>query len=311
MAITRFVIGIDGGGTKSHALICALDGEVIAEAKGGPSNLQIIGIPQTTMVLFDLIQRCCQQANCGPESIQAIVMGLAGAGRAAEKAELVDKLFALGNEKQFPLRNVTIETDAKIALDAAFAGGPGIVIIAGTGSIALYRTETNQILRAGGWGRILGDEGGGYAISRHALNIVLRHHDGRIEETILTQKVLDHFKIVSVEELIPKVYFQSTDIAAFAPKVFDAALKHDHVAQKILTDNAIELVDLARVLLKKVPPKRKIPIALMGGILEFDNPYSKLVAERTRAALPQIVIQKPKFPAAYGAVIIGLHAFRA
>lgn len=310
MPPSRCVIGIDGGGSKTHAILCALDGEVIAEASGGPSNMQVIGLPQTIMVLFDLIQKCCHSAQVEAESIQAIVMGLAGAGRAAEKAELVDQLFAMGKDKKFPLRNITVETDAKIALDAAFAGGPGIVVIAGTGSIALYRTENNQIIRAGGWGRILGDEGGGYAIARGALNIVLRNYDGRIEETTLTKKAYEHFKITTPEELVPKIYYQNADIAAFVPKVLDAAQKHDHVAQKLLTDNATELVDLVRVLLKKSPPKRKIPVALMGGMLETENPYSKLVADRTRAALPQIVIQKPKFPAAYGAVIMALHAFR-
>jgi N-acetylglucosamine kinase-like BadF-type ATPase len=307
---SRFIVGIDGGGSKSHAILCALNGEVVAEARGGPSNLQIIGTSATIEVLFDLVQKCCQIANCGPETIQAVVIGLAGAGRAAERAELVDRLFAVGKEKKFPLRNITVETDAKIALEAAFAGGPGIVVIAGTGSIALYRTENNQLIRAGGWGRILGDEGGGYSIARGALNIVLRNFDGRIEETTLTKKAYEHFKITTPEELVPKIYYQNADIASFTPKVLDAAVKHDHVAQKLLTDNASELVDLVRVLLKKVPPKRKIPVALMGGLLESENHYSKLVAERTRAALPQIVVQKPKFPAAYGAVILALHAFR-
>ena len=242
--------------------------------------------------------------------IQSVVMGLAGAGRAAEKAELIDKLFALGVEKQFPLRNVQIDTDAKIALEAAFAGGPGIVVIAGTGSIALYRTEANQIVRVGGWGRVLGDEGGAYAISRQALNLVMRQYDGRTDETLLTRKTYEHFKIVSVDELIPKVYYQNADIASFTPKVFDAVMKNDRHAHKVILDNANELVDLVRVLVMKNPPKRKLPVSLMGSLLETDNPYSKMVSERVKAALPQIVVQKPKFPAAYGAVIIGLNAFK-
>jgi N-acetylglucosamine kinase-like BadF-type ATPase len=208
------------------------------------------------------------------------------------------------------LKNITVETDARIALEAAFAGGPGIVVIAGTGSMALYRTEDGKILRAGGWGKLIGDEGSGYLIAQDALRAVMRQSDGRGEKTELTKKAFYHFGIASLDELIQKIYYEKADIASFVPKVFEAVTEHDRVAQMILVKNAGELAELVRVLTMQVRPKKKLPVALMGGLLRAENPYSKIVKEKIISSLPNIVVQNPKFSAAFGAAIIGLNAFR-
>lgn len=306
----RYVIGIDGGGTKTHSLLVGIDGAVVAEVFGGPTQLQTIGAKHSAGLLFDLIKECCQKAGCTADSLQSIVLGIAGAGRPSDRTELTDALITLGIKKKFPFKNITIESDARIALEAAFASGPGIVLIAGTGSISLYRTEDGKILRAGGWGKIIGDEGSGYAISRDALNAIMRQYDGRCEKSELTKKAFSFFKLTSHDELIQKVYHERLDIASFTPKVFEAVMERDRVAHQILIRNANELAELVRVLIMEVRPKKKLPVALMGGLLESDNPYSKMVKEKIISSLPNIVIQKPKFPAAFGAAIIGLNAFR-
>jgi len=306
----RCVIGIDGGGTKTHAVIVGMDGGMLAESFGGPTNLQTVGIKTAASTIFDLINETCSKAQCPAEYLQNVVLGLAGAGRASDRAELSNTILAVALKKKFPLKNVAIETDARIALEAAFAGGPGIVVIAGTGSIALYRTEDNKILRAGGWGYLLGDEGSGYSIGRDALNYVMRQYDGRSEKTELTNKALAHFQVDKVEDIIPKVYGGNTDFASFAPKVFEAVVERDRVAHTVIVKNSTEIVELVRILTMKVRPKKKLPVALMGGLLESENVYSKMVKDRIIHSLPNVVIQKPKFPAAFGATIIGLHAFR-
>lgn len=311
MSVTkRYVIGIDGGGTKTHALLVGLDGTVIVELSGGPTNLQTVGVVPAAKVLCDLIQECCKKEQCTAEALQSVVLGIAGAGRASDKTQLLDSLLSISLKKKFPLKNVLVESDARIALEAAFAGGPGIVVIAGTGSIALYRAEDNKILRAGGWGKILGDEGSGYAVGREGLTSVVREYDGRGEKTLLRTKALQHFGLATVEELVPMIYQDHGDIPSFAPMVLEAAAERDRPAYRILVDNAAELVTLVRVLLMKARPRRKLPLALMGSLLETENPYSKLVKEKIISSLPQIVVQKPKFPAAFGAAIIGLNAFR-
>ena len=307
---TRFVVGIDGGGTKTDALIVALDGTIIGECRGGPTNLQTVGIHRSAEVLFALIAECCGKAGCSPEALQNIVLGIAGAGRGSDRAELVNAILEAGSKKKIPLKNILVETDARIALEAALAGKPGIVVIAGTGSIALYRTDSGNILRAGGWGTILGDEGGGYAIARDALNAVMRQHDGRTEKTLLTAKALQHFGAASPDELISKIYHDRAELASFAPSVLDAVVERDRIAHNVIVKNANELVELARVLTMQSRPKTKLPVVPMGSLLETDNVYANMVKEKIARSLPQVVIQRPKFPVAFGAAILGLNAFR-
>ncbi|HUL44988.1 MAG TPA: BadF/BadG/BcrA/BcrD ATPase family protein [Bacteroidota bacterium] len=306
----RCVIGIDGGGTKTHAILVGLDGGVLAEAFGGPTNLQTVPIKTASSTIFDLITETCTKAQCTADDLQNVVLGLAGAGRPADRSELSSALLGLSLKKKFPLKNVTIETDARVALEAAFAGGPGIVLIAGTGSIALYRSEDGKLLRAGGWGYILGDEGSGYSIARDALNFVMRQSDGRSEKTLLTAKALEFFGVSQPDEILAKVYHEHIDLASFAQKVFEAVVERDRVAHMVIVKNSTELIELVRVLTMKLRPRKKLPVALMGGLLESDNVYSKMVRERIIHSLPNVVVQNPKFSAAFGATIIGLNAFR-
>jgi N-acetylglucosamine kinase-like BadF-type ATPase len=306
----RYVVGVDGGGTRTRAILVGLDGAVLAEREGGATNLQRVSPEEAAKVIFHLIAGCCEKDRIVSESLQNIVLGVAGAGRPNDRSSLVEALSAFSVKHKFPLRNISVETDARIALEAAFAGGPGIVLIGGTGSIALYRTEDGKILRSGGWGRILGDEGSGYAVARDALNAVMRQYDGRAEKTLLTAKALEFFNVPSPEELIIRIHFDKMEISGFAPQVLLAATERDRTAHTILIENAKEMADLVRHLVMKVMPKRKLPVSLMGGLLEDDNPYSKLVKEKIASALPQVVILKPKFPASFGAAIIGLNAFR-
>lgn len=304
------MIGIDGGGSKTHAVLVGLDGTMVAEGLGGPGNLQTVGIQAAASVFFDLILDCCKKAQIAPESLQSVVIGAAGAGRAASATQLVDSMLSICVKKKTIVKHIHVETDVRIAIEASFAGGPGIVLIGGTGSIALYRTEDEKFLRAGGWGFRIGDEGSGYALGRDGLNAVLRQHDGRSEKTLLTHKALQHFGEAQIDGLIARIYDGETDIASFAPKVFEAAVERDRVANGILVKNATELLDLVRVLIMKVRPKKKLPVSLMGGLLESENVYSKMVGDKIIHALPHVVIQKPKFPAAFGAAIIALKAFK-
>ncbi len=306
----QYVVGIDGGGSKTNAVIVGLDGGVLAESQGGPTNLMTVGVKAAVPIIFELIKSCAEKIHTEASTLSSVVIGIAGAGRAAERTEFLNALLIFNQKKKFPLKQVRVETDARIALEAAFAGGPGVVVISGTGSIALYRTEDNKILRAGGWGKILGDEGSGFVIARDALNAIMRQTDGRGEKTILTQKAFDHFGVTSPEDLVAKIMNEHPDIAAFVPKVFEAVAERDRVANAIIVKNANDLADHVRVLVMKSNPRRMLSVALMGGLLESENAYSKLVREKINHSLPQVVVQRPKFPAAFGAAIMALDAFR-
>jgi N-acetylglucosamine kinase-like BadF-type ATPase len=268
------------------------------------------GVPGAADVFVDLILKCAEKAGTTSSALAHVVIGAAGAGRPSVRSDLTSAVSSLAQKKKFPLTQVTVETDARVALEAAFPGKPVIALIAGTGSIALYRTEEHGIHRAGGWGHLIGDEGSGYAIARDACTAVMKSFDGRSEKTALSGKLLEYFGVDEPADILPKIHTERTELAPFAEKVFEAARERDRVARQILLKNAAELAEHVRILTLAHPPSKKLPVCLMGGLLENENEYSKIVREKIVATLPQILIQKPKFPAAFGAAILGLNAFR-
>lgn len=314
MANQEFVIGIDGGGTKTAAILADLQGNVIVEETAGASNFQVMGVEKAADVLFNLIRKCCKEADCSVADVQCVVAGLTGAGRDSDKKQIGDELVALAKESRVTLNNVVIESDARIALEGAFRGEAGIILIAGTGSIAFAKDQSGTIYRTGGWGRILGDEGGGYSIGRDGLNAVTRHLDGRGKETILTKLVAKEFGLSSQERIITAVYREQFDIASLAPLVIEAAQKGDAECARILNKATFELSEHVRGLITKIEKSsrvvRKIPLAFIGSVIASDTVFTKILANKITFSLPQITIVKPKTSPVLGAVLMAVQALK-
>ncbi len=305
----KYILGVDGGGSKTTAILVALDGSVVAQLQTEATNPQNIGYDISASILVGIIQDICAKASCNIAEIKSLVFGIAGVGRQKDVDALLKAIDLNAHKQKLHLPQIRIETDARIALEAAFASGPGIALISGTGSIAIAKSEDGKILRLGGWGKILGDEGSGYAIALNAIKAAIKSYESRGDKTNLFNLAIEHFACEALEDLIYKIKPENTEIASFAEKVIKAAMEFDHVAHNILFNQANELAELVRVLVNKIHPRKKIPVALMGGLLENENIYSRMVKERVSRSLPQVVIQKPKFPTAFGAAILGLNAF--
>ena len=303
------VLGIDGGGTKTHAVLLKVDGSLAGEATAERSNVQIVGAKRAAEIILKLAKECCEKTACRLGDIQSIGIGLAGAGREADRTAFVDEFRLLAKKEKIQLPSPLVETDARVALEGAHPTMPGIVLIAGTGSIACSKSNEGKVDRVGGWGRIVGDEGSGYAIGCDAVNAVLRAHDGRGDRTVLLDLVKKHFQVSAIEDVIPQIAKDHGMLSEFAPLVLEAELQRDHVAHTILFRAAGELADLVRSLVMKLQPKRKLPVVMLGGLLEKENVYSRMVKERIIRPLPQVVIQKAKFPPAYGAAILAFRPF--
>jgi len=301
-----YVIGIDGGGTKTKALLATPEGEVLAEANTGPSNPQIVGFDRAAHSIFNLVRECCGKISQPVKTVKSIVAGIGGVGRAEDKAQLKEALRSVS----VYTRNIQLEHDARVALEAALPWRPGIVLISGTGSIAFYRTKDNDFLRSGGWGRVLGDDGSGYAISREALRAVMLASEGRGKATILSEKVLDFFKIELPEHLISAIKRVNGDIASIAPIVLESAKEKDAVSVKILENGAKDLVELIQTLLKQNAPEGRITVAFEGGLLDNPNIYSNIVRKKLKEKFPSLYVQKPKFPPVYGALIMAINKYQ-
>ncbi len=310
-----YIIGIDGGGTKTTSVLCALDGAILAEAQGAPSNFQIIGIERTSHTIFDLIETCCHSVGCSISQIGAVVAGLAGAGRPGDKQNMYDGIMDLAHKQNVSINNLVIESDARIALEGAFSGKPGLIVIAGTGSIVFGKDEHSKIYRAGGWGRLIGDEGSGYAIGQKSFCAVARSLDDKRSKTKLTMLFDKKYGLNSQETIIDSLYKDNFDIASVVPVVIEAASKGDKPARKILDNAALELVELIEITLKKMnmniknPPKR--PLALIGGTLVNKHYYSQKVISLIRKKMLPVLVRQAESSPVVGASVMAINVLKS
>ncbi|MFA6457042.1 MAG: BadF/BadG/BcrA/BcrD ATPase family protein [Bacteroidota bacterium] len=307
-----YIIGIDGGGSKTHAMIADRKGTIIAEHFAGPSNFQIIGIEKAAETIVALIDMCCDSVECTVKNVASVVCGLAGAGRSEDQKRMAAGLKKCTAAKKMVLKNIVIDSDARIALEGSFKGGMGIILIAGTGSIAFAKDARGTIHRVGGWGRVLGDEGSGYALGRMGLTAVARQLDGRGEKTVLSSMIAKQFGLSGQTEIIQSVYQNSFDVASIAPLVLRAAEKKDTVCRAIVENAVIELAwhiqvaaeHLSSASSKKV--KEKIRVAFIGGLIANDTILSRMLTAYLDENFPVIEIAQPAASPAYGAIVLGL-----
>ncbi len=304
-----YVIGLDGGGTKTTAQIADVQGTVLAETQGGPSNFQIVGVEQAARNVLDIIETCCHTVGCNVSEIGSIMAGLAGAGRTGDQRRVSDGIQNAAQNRGLYLQNLNIDSDARIALEGAFRGGPGIVLIGGTGSIAFAKDEKGKVHRVGGWGRLIGDEGSGYRLGQEGIRAVARMIDGRGRATSIARLVASKFGLRTQEEIIRAVYRENLDLSAIAPLVIHAAEHKDRIAAEIVANAAAELLETMRAVLRAIrvkPSRKRIPLVFTGGVLDSENVFSRRVKALVRKRLPIVSLEKPLERPVMGAVLMAL-----
>jgi N-acetylglucosamine kinase-like BadF-type ATPase len=275
------VLGIDAGGTKTICQLVDDQTHVLAEARGGGANLQASGELEVEKVLHGVINQALVGAGAVPS---AICLGMAGVDRPRDADIVRGILLRIGHRAQPYVVN-----DALIALEAGVPAAEGVVVVAGTGSIAYGRDARGRAARAGGWGYVLGDEGSGYWLGRQALRAVVRSADGRGRATSLTPRVLAHYGVNRPQDLVWEVYhggLKTTAIAALASVVGEAATDGDPLATQIIEAGAAELAGAAASVARRLSLDR-CPIVLAGGILRGLVPLRTRVLADLARALPQ------------------------
>jgi len=312
MTKRQYVVGMDGGATKTAAMLSDLNGVVLAEEMGGASNPQVVTPEKTAVVIVDLLERLTEKVGCGTNEIAAIVAGLAGAGREGDKERVKYAVSAEAKKRRLSISRVGVDTDGRIALEGAFKGKAGIILIAGTGSFALAKDYKEGIHRAGGWGRIVGDEGSGVILGREGLSAVARHMDGRGKPTALTGLIASNFGLSTAEKIINAVYRENFDVATIAPLIIEAAVARDIECGRILNKATFELAEHVRVLVRKIEEsahaRSKIPLVFIGSLIANDNVYQKILVHKITFSMPQVNIVLPKAPPAYGAVLLSIRS---
>lgn len=266
--MARVLIGADVGGTKT-AVAVSRDGKIVGRADGPGAAVR----PGRALVSASTIADVVRQALSAAGLIlgDVLMVGAAGTGREPERIELRN---ALRGENV--ASNVLVTTDIEIALAAAFADGPGIVVSAGTGSVAVGRDRTGKRYRIGGYGWQMGDEGSGYAIGRGSLGAVSRAMDGRSPRTALSERLLKATRSGDYDDLVRWAAGASpAEVAALAPHVLAVAAAGDPLAQGIADYAARELSQLAICLVPKMDVTPPVPVAFTGGLLGSDQPLRK------------------------------------
>ena len=306
----RYSIGMDGGGTKTHAVILDNNDRVCGEHIGGPTNFQIIGVEKAAETIFSLIELCCASVDCTVQQIAAVGLGLAGAGRVGDQKRMAEGLKKLARAKKKPLKKVVVESDARAALEGAFNGHAGIILIAGTGSIAFAKDAKGTVHRVGGWGRVLGDEGSGFSIGRLGVTAVTRALDGRGDPTRLSVMIAKKYGLKDQTAIINAVYKEGFDLASVAPLVLDAASKKDRVCLAIVENAVVELAWHLQVAAEKVvrssrhAVREKVHVAFIGGLIANDTIVLRTLKRYLAANAPLIDIVPPMSTPAVGAALL-------
>ena len=302
----KYVLGIDAGGTKTACILADEHGNVVAEARGGGANLMSAGELGVEKTLHHVMDEAIGQLDVVPS---AVCLGIAGADRPGDATVVRGIMRRIG----FKAR-VVVVNDALVALVAGAGHQPGVVLIAGTGSIAYGRDAKDRAARAGGWGHVLGDEGSGYWIGRRALAAVMRQGDGRGAPTALRPAVLKHFGVSRPADLVHVVYeggLTLPAIAALAPLVAAARQAGDAEAIRILDEAADELALSAASVIRRLSMEGEaFPFVLAGGIFDGVPWLRAALAERVCRVSPKATTTRLEVPAAHGAVTLALDALR-
>jgi N-acetylglucosamine kinase-like BadF-type ATPase len=259
-----YFLGVDGGQSSTYALIGDRSGRVLGAGRGGPSNHVAAseGLAKFTGAIQSCLSAACANAGLDATAIHFASACLGFSGGPADKEAILREI--LRSERTM------VTHDALIALSGATCGEPGLITIAGTGSIAFGRNASGKTARAGGWGYVFGDEGGGFYIVRQAVRAALRFEEGWGDPTSLRSMFLDATGEPDINDLLHRFYtpeFPRPRVAAFAKLVDDAAENGDAIALEILNDAARELATIAAAvrsqLFEKADPAR---VAYIGGV---------------------------------------------
>jgi glucosamine kinase len=295
-----FYLGIDGGGTSTRAIIIDDAGAVIGEGVSGPANALRVGAQQAVRHIREAVHQACAQAGIDLRKIAAAEMGLAGARR----REIRERMRRAVSQA-LPIKRLKIVTDADIALDGATDGAPGLVLIAGTGSVCCGINASGVQARAGGWGPAAGDEGSGYSVARRALQSVAHAADGRGARTRLSAAACDYFDISSVDELglaMSAPGLTHDRFAGFARRVIEVAREGDTVARDILRHAGAELATLAVAVIRQLGMQQeRFQVAYVGGVFNAGDLVMQPLIEALQDCAPRAEVAAPRVDPAVAA----------
>ena len=295
------VIGIDAGGTKTVGILADESGKVLSKAISGSANLVMKGELAVEKVIFDVIE-----SLEAPEPVAALCLGIAGVGQPGADQLILDVLRRLGQRQ--PIRVVN---DALVALVAGAPSGVGIVVVAGTGSIAYGADPEGHTARSGGWGYLLGDEGSAFWLGHYAVRHAIRAADGRGVATTLYDLICDKLGVSDPTELVEWFYDQELSrnrVADLASLVEAASIDDDEAAENLMDQASKHLAKAARAVAGQLSFPERFPVVLSGGAFKACPSLGRRLEDLL--ASPEMEVRLLDVDPAMGAVTLALELLR-
>lgn len=301
----RFIMGIDGGATKTLAAVLDMQTNVMHFAHGGPSNEDAVGVKAAVGALLDVAAEALDRAGIGEEELAAAVLGVAGTDTEA----IARHVRAVRTEDWI------VVNDVVGAWATATGAKPGVGAISGTGSNVFGVGPGGQPWRAGGWGHLLGDEGSGYWLGMHSLSAALRDRDGSGPPTALSQAACEFFSVDRVEEVAMLVYSKPLtkgEIAAFATRTASAADSGDAVARGLYERAAVELGRQVAVVILHTglddPAVEQFPVGLIGSAFKAGSVFVDPLISTVHETAPRARVSAVEMAPVGGSLLLAAHA---
>ncbi|UNK19987.1 N-acetylglucosamine kinase [Paenibacillus sp. N3/727] len=312
------LLAIDGGGTKCLAVFTDRQGNILGQGKGGSSNYQGSGkdgvIRELKVGIEEAVADLCERNGIDVShveiEVECAVFALAGLDTEYDRRIITGLVEEVLKLLPIQVKHLIVENDGYAALLGATDGDPGILAIAGTGSIIFGINDQGQTARAGGWGHRVGDEGSGYWIGKQAVMAILKAYDGRNEGTRLGKWVLPHFGMENEEDLFNWVYgpeYSVEKVSELSRAVGQAASDGDKEAHQILEVAAHELFIAVAAVIRHLSFQNKpFTMILLGGVLQHEGYVRDMLMHKIKAHAPQVQWDKARKEPIYGVTAMGL-----
>lgn len=292
------LLAVDGGGTKTRAVLVEADGTILGEGNAGASNYHVVGVEGAKKALVEAILAAFKDAGMETSytvNVEKAVFALAGIDTTHDEREVEEVVGQVIEALSIEMGTLQVENDCLSALLGVTQNKAGILLIAGTGSIVFAHDGNNRIVRSGGWGHRVGDEGGGYWIGKQAISSVLKMYDGRGEETLLSKLILEEFKFNRIEDLYNWTYSDSYSIdhvGVLAAVVDEGFRLGDAVCKRILDCAVDELFLLIEAAIKKAEiGQKEFDLIFQGGVFQHNHYIKYQVSQRIQQSYTKVKIR--------------------
>jgi glucosamine kinase len=302
-ANARFVMGIDGGATKTVAAVLDLESQALCLAQRGPSNEDAVGVEQAVQTLLEAADEAIEQAGIAPGDLAAAVLAVAGIDTVA----IADHVRSARSDAWI------VVNDVVGAWATATGVAPGIAVISGTGSNVLGVGIEGCVWRVGGWGHLLGDEGSGYWLGIQSIKAALRDREASGPETALTEAAPAFFDVPNVEALAALVYAKpltKREIAAFAIETAILAERGDAVACELYERGAAELAAQIAAVIAQTGLRGAFPVGLIGGAFKAGAVFVEPLVSAVHEAAPEASVGVVETPPVAGSLLLAARAAR-